>query len=372
MTENPFELVLYDKHLTRTGWLGDAISIAAVPRHNEIGSLELELASNNGKLQQLLEPGARVRCYHRGEQILSGPVRLRGGKGPHTQGRITLGVVDDLRLLQRVLGWPVPENGLGSQTSEYCTVTGPAETVLKNLVKRNAVTRLGLPITVAPDQGRGANITAALRFHPLMDQLYPAIDAAGIGVTVAQTDAGLVLDCYTPATRTQELTEDSGVVTEWEWSNAAPEATRVVVGGKGEGTARTLQGFVDAARETEWGDVIEVFRDARDTEAGDVFAERATETLQETAEKAGLKVKFSETKNFRYGPGGVRRGDRITLRVGPALAITDTLREAELAFTRDGGPTVKPQVGDVDGGPDLVLARAVRRVAADIRNLRSR
>jgi hypothetical protein len=371
MTENPFELVLYDKAFKRTGWLGDAISISAVPRHNVVSSLDLDLASNNAKLGQLLQPGARVVCFHRGEQILSGPVRLRGGKGPHSQGVISLGIVDDYRLLTRVLGWPVPENPLTNQNSEYCTVTGPAETVLKNLIRRNAVTRLGLPVTVAPDQGRGANITAALRFHPLYDQLYPAIDAAGIGVTVKQTGTGLVVDCYTAGTA-RELTEASGVVTEWEWSNAAPEATRVVVGGKGEGTARALQGFTDPARETAWGDVIEVFRDARDTDAGDVFAERAAETLDETAEKAGLKVKFSETKNFRYGPGGVRRGDQLTLRVGPSLAITDTLREAELGFTRAGGPTVKPTIGDVDGGPDLVLARAVRKLAADIRNLRSR
>lgn len=370
--QNPFSLTLYDKTFRRGGWLGDALEVTAVPRHNLASSLDFTVASNNAKLGLLTTPGARVTCDFAGDQIISGPVRMRSGKGPYSQGTISFSVEDDFRLLSRVLGWPVPTASLTGQTSEYYTVTGAAETVVKDLITKNAVTRLGLPVTVAPDQARGSSVTVSARFHPLYDRLFPAVETAGIGVTVKQSGAGLLVDCYTPRTYPRELTEASGVVTEWSWSNAAPEATRGVIGGQGDGTARAFQSFIDPSRESDWGDVIEVFKDSRDTADASVYAQRATETLAETQEKSGLKIKFSQTKNFQYGPAGVQRGDKITLRVGPALAVTDTLREAEISWTRDKGLEVSPKVGDVTDSTDLIFARALRKNAADIRMLRSK
>lgn len=370
--ENPFALTIYDKAFRRVGWLGDALAVTAVPRHNLAGSLDFTVASNNAKLSLLAAQGARLTCDFAGEQIISGPVRLRSGKGPYAQGTISLTVEDDFRLLSRVLGWPVPGAPLSGQTAEYYTVTGPAETVVKDLVTKNAITRLGLPITVAADQGRGQNITVSARFHPLYDRLFPAVETAGLGVTVKQSGPGLIIDCYTPRVYPRELSEASGVVTDWSWSNAAPEATRGVIGGQGDGTSRAFYPFADTAREADWGDVIEVFKDARDTSAAGVYDQRAAETLAETQEKSGLKIKFSQTKNFRYGPTGVERGDLVTLRVGPALAVTDTLKEAEISWTRDKGLEVSPKVGDVTDSTDLIFARALRKNAADIRMLRSK
>lgn len=370
--QNPFTLTLYDKTFRRVGWLGDALAVTAVPRHNLAGSLDFTVASDNAKLGLLAEQGARLTCDFAGDQIISGPVRVRSGKGPYAQGTISFTVEDDFRLLYRVLGWPVPGAALTGQSAEYYTVTGAAETVVKDLVTKNAITRLGLPVTVATDLGRGSSVTVSARFHPLYDRLFPAVETAGVGVTVKQSGTGLVVDCYEPRVYPRELTEASGVVTEWSWSNAAPEATRGVIGGQGDGTARAFQGFTDSAREADWGDVIEVFKDSRDTADAGVYAQRATETLAETQEKSGLTVKFSQTKNFQYGPAGFQRGDQVTLRVGPSLAVTDTLREAEISWTRDKGLEVSPKVGDVTDSTDLIFARALRKNAADIRMLRSK
>lgn len=368
--ENPFKLTIYDKAFKRLGWLGDALEVHPTPRHNIMGSLDFSVASNNAKLPLMLQPGARMTCHYLGEQIISGPVRLRGGKGPSSQGIVTLSVDDDFRLLNRLAGWPVPENALSNQNLEYCTITGPAETVAKSFISRN-MGRLGQPITVAPDLGRGQTITVTSRFHPLFDRLFPAVETAGIGVSVVQSGAGLLVDCYVPKTYPRVLSEESGVVTEWSWSNAAPDATRGVIGGGGKGIARTFQAFSNTTRESAWGDVIEMFLDARDTTDPTIYTSRANQKLAETGEKSGLMVKFSETENFRYGTGGVERGDLVTLAVGPGLVITDTLREAAMSWTRANGLQIQPQVGDVTNSTDLVMGRAVRNIASDVRNFRS-
>ncbi|MBW4094580.1 MAG: hypothetical protein HIU81_03895 [Acidobacteria bacterium] len=369
--KNPFKLTIYDKDFRRKGWLGDAISVVATPAHNDQQSITFTTTSNNSKLPLLMADGARLTCEYGGRQIISGPVRSRGGSGPSASGELTFTVPDDYRLLTRVLGWPVPAADLASQTAEYDTRSGPAESVLKAFVQANAVDRLGLPISVAPDLGRGANITVSMRFHPLFDRLFPAFDGAGLGVTVKQAGAGLVVDCYEPKDYPRILSEAAGTVKSWSWTNAAPEATRGVVGGQGEGVARTFHAFVDPLREAQWGDVIEVFRDARDSSSGDVYAERAAETLSEGSEKSGLKLTLSETPQFRYGHGVLEVGDRISLKVGPGLVITDTLRSATISWKRDGGLEVIHQVGEITDDPDLTFGRALRKTYAAIRNFRS-
>ncbi|MGF4045720.1 Gp37-like protein [Paenarthrobacter nitroguajacolicus] len=369
--KNPFKLTIYDKAFNRKGWLGDAIEVHATPRFNLAGSLEITVSTANAKLGLLNTSGTRLTCEYDGEQIISGPVRIRSGHGPHLQGTVSVTVEDDFRLLNNTLGWPVPAAGLGGQSVEYYTVTGPAETVLKDIVQKNIVTRLGRPLTVAPSLGRGATITASIRFHPIYDRLFPAVEAAGLGVTIKQSGAGLVLDVFEPSLYKQELTEASGVVTEWDWSNEAPQASRGVIGGKGEGVLRAFQAFNAASRETEWGDVIEVFRDARDTEDGDVYGQRAAETLAETSEKSGLSLKLSETKEFRYGRNGLKVGNKVPFRVGPSLLITDVLREAQLSWTRDEGLNITPKVGDITDSADLIFARAIKRNSQDIRDFRS-
>ncbi len=369
--ESPFRITLYDKNFVRQGWLGDPAQLSVVPVFNGVGDASITVSSRNKKMPLLRERGARVVIEYQDEYLLGGKVRAKSGKGPALDGTMTFSVVDDNRLFHRVCGWPVPTAGLNAQTSEYYTVSGPAETVLKTVVAANAVTRLGEPITIAPDLGRGADITASFRFHPLADKLFPAVDAAGIGVTVQQSGSGLVLDCYEPQLHPRKLTEAGGVVLEWDWKQQEAEATDVIVGGQGEGVERTFAGYADPTLAAALGERIEVFRDARDSGDGDVYAERAAETFAETAAKAGLSVKLAETSVFRYGgPGGVHLGDQVQLEVGDGLTITDTLRSVTLTQDRDNGIDVSPAIGEITDNTDQEFAQALASVAAGVRDLR--
>jgi hypothetical protein len=371
VTDSPFRITIYDRDFQRQGWLGNPESLSVSVNHNDVGDASITVAASNAKVPLLLERGARVVIEYQDEHLISGAVRTRSGQGPSVNGSLTFSVVDDFRLFHRILGWPVPGAAITAQTNEYHTISGPAETVLKTVVTANAITRLGQPVTVAPDLGRGANITASFRFHPLADRLFPAVDVAGIGVTVRQDGSGLLVDCYEPILHPRTLTEAAGVVVEWSWTSSEAEATDVVVGGQGEGTARQFAKYADVPLASVIGERIEVFRDARDTSSGDVFGERATETFAETAMKAGLSVKLAETSVFRYGgPGGVRKGDVVNLEVGGGLVITDTLRSATLSWTRANGLEVSPAIGDISESTDKALASAIATVAAGVRDLR--
>ncbi|MGN6656421.1 MAG: Gp37-like protein [Rhodanobacter sp.] len=374
--ENPFELIIQDKAFKRVGWLGDALEITATPKYNDLGVMTVTVSARNAKLPLLMATGSRLMCNYRGDHLLGGPITVRTGKGPSADGTVTLEVHDDWRFFQNILGWPVPSSPISNQSaSEYDTRTGNAESVLKAFVTANATSARGFgAVSVGANLNRGSSTTVALRFHLFSDRLIPAVDAAGLGTTVVQSGTGFVVDVFQPRTVPRHLSEASGVVASWEWTNNAPTATNVIVGGQGDGTARLFQAFTASdGRAAAWGDTIESFQDARDTSAGDVYATRATETLVSTAEKTGLKITFSETPNFRYGgPNGVKVGDLVTVDIGPGLTVTDILRQAEIKWTVQNGLEVAPRVGDIVDSTDEAMARAVRRLAVTARDYRSR
>lgn len=376
----PFRITVYDRDYVRQGWIGDPESLSVSVHHNAAGDAALTLAMGNPKTPALLERGARVVIEYLGEHLISGPVRARAGSGPKAQGSVTFTVVDDFRLFQRVLGIPDPWTALTATPgtrAEFHTISGPAETVLKTAVTANAVDRLGEPVTVAPDLGRGADITASFRFHPLHDLLFPAVDAAGIGVTVRQDGTGLLVDCYEPALYPRKLTEAGGSIAAWSWTQAEAEATDIITGGPGQGTARLFAKFTDTALAAELGERIEAFRDVTDTADPSVTSWRAAAALTETRAKSGLSVTFAESESFRYGGEfGVRVGDLVELEVGEGpvgegrLVITDTLRSASFSWTRDNGLEIVPAVGDISDNTDREFAQALAAVAAGVRDLR--
>jgi len=359
-SEIPYEILVY-RGWGFAGWIGRPLDLKPVIRHNMKSTATFTIDSDHLRASDLMEPGARVMIYRHGEYEMSGPVRLAGGQFT-SASTLTFTVEDDFRIIHNWLAWPKPAAALTGQDVEYRSITGPAETVVKTVMAENAA-RLGFPLTVATDLGRGASGKYTFRFHPAYDRLFPAVDQAGIGVTVRQEGAGLLLDCYEPRDYVHELAPENGTVIGGTYSLAAPNATRVVVGGQGEGVAREFRGFPDTARETEWNDVIEVLQDARDSGSGDVYADRAAEVLAEGAPMAGLSLELSETKHFRYGGDGLHVGDRVTAKVR-GQAFTDVLREARLSWDK-GGDVATPVLGERTDDTDIVLAKRIRALQRD-------
>lgn len=370
---------IYDRTFTRRGFINDAELVEITPMHNDVGMAKITLPLDHPKAALLHgEEGMRAVFEQDGEHRLSGYLGAIEAVGPTGEGKITFTFDDDYQELRDILGWPVPGVDIVQQyQAEYHTLTGPAETVVKTLVQANGVTRLGKPITIAPDQGRGQVVTVSMRFHPLYDKLVPVLDAAGIGVSIRQVGSGLLLDCYEPNTYPLDLTEEAGIVTNFKWTYRPAAATEVIVGGKGEGVEREFYREVHPTRAAELGRKIEVFRDARDAnqetiqERGVVYAQRAAETFTETRALPGVSLALSETSNFRYGGDRFNIGDRVKVRLGAGLVIEDILRSVLIRQSVEDGLVTTPQVGE-GKTVEQIIAGGLKGLARGLRDLRSR
>ena len=375
MRPPPLFIEVYDKNFVAQGAIGNPKFVTVAPIYNGAGTATISVPNSHRLIPDLIADGARlwIRDEDR-NHLMSGWITRIRGSAPAQSGFMEFDIVDDFNVLNDVLGWVVPTAAITGQGSagEYYTLSGSAEYVLKAAVIANAVTRLGMPLTVATNLDRGSAVTARLRFHPLYERLFPVVDgsgieAAGVGVTVKQVGSGLVLDCFTPSLYPRTLSELGGAVVDWSWSKVSTTATRVVVGGQGEAQARVLRNYVDTAREAAVGHKIERFRDARDVDDVADLPARGQETLDDGAPKSGLSITLAQTENLRYGRS-ISVGDRVNLEVGPGVVISDIMREATLSWTSEDGWQVTPKVGDRSDDPDTMLARTIRRLARAISN----
>lgn len=356
--------------------IGNFKKIEGTIRSNAISDLLLTVASNHKRAGLLGQEGSRLRAKFRGEPLISGPLRqVAGGLGED----LVYSCQSDWRMLHNFLGYVNPAervaNGLlvrqGEESAYYTIGRKPAETVLKDVVRKNIVERRAQNLTVKPDLRRGAVMEATFRMHPLYDRLFPAIQDAGLVVTVEQGDGGLVLDCYEPEPYPNVLTEGSRVIQKWNFNRTAPEATSGVLGGQGVGELREYLAFEDPAREAQWGDVIEVFKDARDTSDAETHAQRIVSVLLETAPKSSLTVELAESGNFKiFGPKGLKPGQMVTARVGNGIEVTDLVTEINFSWDAENGLKLSATIGPKDD-PLETLMQAITSLARGFNDLKA-
>ncbi|WP_269939007.1 Gp37-like protein [Arthrobacter sp. HY1533] len=373
----PLKITVYDGAYHRKGWIGAPVKLDLHPRAFLPGTGTITLSPTDPRLGDVtdLDNGARLVIEYKGEFLMSGWVDTDNGLIPSRTGFPTINFVEDKVLLWDTQGWPVPGAALSSQSgAAYYTKTGNAETILKDLVTKNCITRLGLPVTCATNLNRGATIPGgvSIRMQKLADVLYPALTDAGICVTVQQVGSGLVVDCYAQTTYPRTLTEESGILEKGSFSLSGPSATRVIGGGQGEGTARHFIGQTVAGREAA-GRIIEVFRDARDASDDTILANRVQNTVDSTGSTASLSLSLSETANFRFmGPNGVRLGQLMPVQVRPGVVITEAVTEASIKWDKANGLVTNPILGDRSNDPAVTLTKSISAAFRAVRTLKSR
>lgn len=373
----PWRITVYDRAFNRLGWVDAPSQLTCTLRRNAIGTANFTVPTTHRMMASLLTEGARVVLEHDvawdvpGRPLwvhaLSGPIVAAASQGPSQTASATFTVADDWRLLRRVLGWPLPSAPLDAQTVERDALAGPAETVAKDLIRRNAVDRLGMPVTIEPDGGRGADVSIGVRMAPLADALLPAVEQAGIDITVRQQDAGLYVAVREGTQHPRALTEESGALRSWSHSSSAPEASRIVVGGQGEGVARSFRQVVDGERETLYGEISEAFLDATDVTTSAQLDARGSQQLAERAATSGLSVTLADAPSLRL-LRDIHVGDRLAIRIGP-VEVIDVLREATISWRPDTGLRVTPAVGGWTSSPQRELVNIVSRIAREVSNL---
>lgn len=351
-------ITVYDKNRAFVGQVGAPTFCRVTPRvFPLIGTATFAVPLSSSQVANLRAPGARVIFQEGDEHLLSGPVDYVTIDSETETLEVI--VVDDAWILSGILGWQVPTAAISAQgTAEYRSYTGPAETVIKNVVRENGVTRLKIPgLTVAATQGRGSTIDGGTtyRMHPIPDRVYPGLDIAGIGLQVRQVGTNLVFDTYVPRTFPTVLSKESRTLKKASHSRKRPTASRVVIGGPGEAKARRFRAVTDTARETTWGFLGETFRDARDVQqeegvttwtAVDAMLDaRGREALEDARAVDGLSVTLAESSIFTYGANGVRVGDIVQVNVLGTI-ITDTVKEATLEWVTPTYTRATPVIGE--------------------------
>lgn len=392
---------VFDKTLKRVGMIGAPVSMKASIRHNAVSTVDVEVDTDHPRIPDLLTEGTVMQVFYDGVTgpIISGPVTKLTST---LQGRsVVATVVDQFAVILNLLGWQNPANALTAQTSLNDDRSGPAETVAKGVLQA-AITRLGLPYTVAADQGRGTVLHGSWRMVPIADVLLPILVASGIGLSVqlaplvtrgdgSQGSPGWIVDVYAPRTYPRALTDTAGTITDWTLERVPPSATRWVLGAVGTDTARRFYSNVDTAAETLWGpaNVAERFIDASSIGTDLVKAEQAYAATPNATTQAALtaaqqkfntdvfaafinakaehaavtsiQVTLSQTNTVKYGDAGLLRGDMIPVTAGQ-VTLTAVMSECTFTWDNQVGLVVNPIVGQV-----LDTARQLSRVITRLR-----
>lgn len=319
---------------------------------------------------------------------------------------ITFAGADMLALLANRLTYRDGTQPWSAQTAGTTTVTGKAETVIKNLVTANIVSagdanRQVPNFVVATDQGRGGTVTykivikdastvdtvAATGGQSLMDMVRAVAAQSNIGVRVDLVDGQLVFDCYIPRDLSQKVvfSEQLGNLRGYNLSDATPIGNAVLMQ-----TGATSGAFVESsgAGATDPWRRVETYSDQSSTTDATQISQAQTDALNQGAGQAKLAVTVTDLPRIRFGADdvdngiqGYREGDIVASDIRDGVTYTDVVSAVQLtadasqqAYTETVTPTIG--AGDTDTSTDQTataqLAAQVRRIEAALKQLQRR
>lgn len=275
------------------------------------------------------------------------------------------------------LAWGDPDAALSAQATAHDKRTGSPETLALGYIQDNLVTRLGMTYTIPASTGLGSTVTYRARFAPLIDVCRSVFaKEASVGFRmVQQSDDTIGVDVWQASDLTSQgalFSDQVGTVVDWTYTQEWPTATRAIVAGGDEGTARLFSATVDTVAESAWDRVAETFVDQRQVDPADATAldelELAgDETLTDTAGAKSFRLTITESVGLVYG-ANVRVGDLVRAYPG-GVQVDDRITEAEIRVDRAGGEQMTLWVGQKADDPDERIERRAVRFDRRIRQL---
>ncbi|WP_158674179.1 Gp37-like protein [Pseudokineococcus lusitanus] len=339
---------VYNRVGRRLGSVGAPRLVSGTLRDGvEPSTVRLEVDLDDRLAAELQAPGARVEVHREDpaldEQYLSGGWMKATEPTSGPDSALGVDIEDYEVVLRDLLAWPVPAAALAAQNREQWRMTGFLEDIAKALIRQNvARSTRRVPIFVAPSLGRGRRTTVVARMEGVDEVLLVPLEQADLRVVVRPAGppehrTGLLVDVVPRTVYPKRLTEAAGIVITSAGRVEAPEATRVVAGGGGEGVARDFRSLVDPDREAAWAREIERFVDARDARSELDEANRELEQAQEAEQRANTA--YGEARNEqRHEEGakyaGVQAADVALVRAEAArdrLPSTATAEQKQAA-----------------------------------------
>lgn len=362
-----------DPDRVRRGQL-QALECTVVVRDADVGTFTLRVPIDD--LSQRVVNGWRVIIQDDDVTILSGFIEH---VNPDLKDRsVAFEGRSDLVLVEDKLTLPDPALAGEAQAAvAYYKRSGPAETVIRDMIHENAGTAIHSSrdhypgFTVAASQGRGSNVKTNLRYKILLEESRALARLGGVTFDATQEqDSRIVVRFRVPVDRSRSVrfTDRNGGVTDGSYSLSAPTVTTVFVAGQGEGADRNI---IVRSRPSTWGRSIERFKDQRDTDDADELEQSATEQLDDGEAGAGASFTVTESPGLIYGVD-YRLGDTISVELGTAT-ISEPVRAVELSW--DGhGRTASLTLGDHDQADDKTpgWVKKIRALDARVRGMEVR
>jgi hypothetical protein len=330
-------------------------------RFNDIGRGRLTIPASLVQFD-LFDNLYRLRIRRNGSNLLSGPVTDITRDWDGQDDLITIGITDDLYLLETRLIVPVP-SGPPYTSADHDVRTGAIETVMHQYVYYHAgagakAERRIPGLTQAADQGRGGTVTARGRFTPLLSMLQNLAVLGGFGIRVV----GLQFQVYQPVDKTNEVvySREMNNLLRFSRNVQKPGGNYVYVGGGGEGTSRVIVEGGSNTSITRWGR-IEAWRDQRNTSDTGELNQAITRYLIEQNDKE-QQIQFSALASLDQ----VGLGDIVSI-VFDGVTYTETVRQ--ILIKTDGvseeitisSGTNKPEIYQrMDDAEDSLMLMEVR------------
>lgn len=324
-----YKIYVRDKDLNRVAEVDDYHSLDLIPRFNNPGSWALDLPIVSDAAKEIVKQKSGVIVQKDGQTIFSGPVTSRKRMWNADEDKITVTGYDDLIYIYRSLAYPVPL-GPPYTSQAYDIRTGVAETIIKQFVDVNIgpnarSDRRIQNLILQPDQGLGKTVTGRARFHSLIE-LFRMLALAGgdLGFRIVQVDKSLEFQVYQPSDKTKEVVFSPllGNLIDFEYLTADPDTNYVVVGGGGEGTARTILERGDSTSISKYGR-IESFVDRRDTTDQAELEQSLNEELAQKAERTGLSIVPIDIEGTSFN-ANYNLGDKVSVILTQPKEIVDT------------------------------------------------
>lgn len=358
---------VYDATLTRTLSVAQGFALAATRNHHGPDQIELT-AQSPALVRHLRAPETSIRVMVDGVEFASGLLRsLGGGMG---EGQELKGVfAGHWAWLTQVIVWPDQTKPIKQQPDFYLA-SGPAETVISNLVTSQVNQLGGHQITSTATQARGPQVSISSRFEPVSEAVEHLLSESGLVWRLTHTPpGGLVLSARTPAQVKPIIEHDSSALTgEGEWFWIAPTATRAVIGGSGSGAPRKID---LATHEETTGWRREVFIDEIDYDSAVDMLAAGTRKLHGMAATGGVRgVRLVEAGHWGWGRSH-DVGDVLTIRTSWGQEVQATARAVDLTVDADG-ITLITHLGDWAGLPWMRDVIRQHRISASVRAMEAR
>lgn len=347
----PWQVYVRNAALETVGAVDVWEQLRAELRVNTGGNWSITMPST-AEQAQLLAEGSGVVVWGPAGVVFSGPMRSpERSRDDDGQATLTASGIDDTARLGFRLCYPDPTAISTAQTEEsHYVATGPAETVIRNLINANAgpgalTARRITGLTLEADEARGATVRCEARFSNLLEECTELARTGGIRFWIEQDGEQLRLRFAEPVGGRARFSVGMGNLAAHDWKLTAPGATRVLVAGQGDLTERQFVERADTDAEEAWGERIEVFQDARDTDENTTHEQRGDAVLAETAGTGGLSSTPVDVPGLAFGLD-YNLGDVAEVDLGD-VTVTDTI--AQISIEGDAsGVRVKPIVGGTD------------------------